>query len=152
MNRPFEWETHGTVNFTTFCCVLGIVPFHPAIQPKVHIPNITHPTFYNTTPLQWYRGASCGPPFISSEPPLRTKPLPQPPHGVVGNPDPAPDRVGPSQLPLNFVNGNGYIVLRDLVEARDCEVGWGKVMTVCGSGDEKVAAKNFSVAAQRREE
>ena len=41
----------------------------------------------------------------------------------MGSPDSAPDRVGPSQPPLNFVDGNGYIVLRGLVEARDCEVG-----------------------------
>ena len=68
------------------------------------------------------------PPFISSEPPLRTEPLLEPPHGVMGNPDPAPDRVGPSQPPLSFVDGNGYIVLRGLVEARDCEVGWNTVM------------------------
>ena len=85
------------------------------------------------------------PPFISSEPPLRTEPLPDPPHGVMGNPDPAPDRVGPSQPPLNFVDGNGYIVLRGLVEARDCEVGWNKVMKASGSGDEKVVAKNFEL-------
>ena len=103
---------------------------------------MTHPTFYGTTSLQWYRGASCAPPFISSEPPRRTEPLPDPPHGVTGSPDPAPDRVGPSQPPLNFVDGNGYIVLRGLVEARDCEVGWNKVMKAWGSGDEKVVAKN----------
>ena len=54
----------------------------------------------------------------------------------MGNPDPAPDRVGPSQPPLNFVDGNGYIVLRGLVEARDCEVGWNKMMKALGSGDE----------------
>ena len=47
-----------------------MAPFHPTIQPKVHIPDITHPTFYSTTALHWYRGASCPPPpFISSEPP-----------------------------------------------------------------------------------
>ena len=86
-----------------------------------------------------------GPPFSSSEPPLRTEPVPNPPHGVIGNPDPAPDRVGPSQPPLNSVDGNGYIVLRGLVEPRDCEVGWNKVMKAWGSGDEKVVAKNFEL-------
>ena len=111
----------------------------------MHIPDVTHPTFYSTTSLQWYRGASCAPPFISSEPPLRTEPLPDPPHGVMGNPDPAPDRVGPSHSPLNFVDGNGYIVLRGLVEAQDCEVGWNKVVKVWGSGDEKVVAKKFEL-------
>ena len=85
------------------------------------------------------------PPFILSEPPLRTEPLPDPPHGVTGSPDRAPDRVGPSQPPLNFVDGNGYIVLRGLVEARDCEVEWNKVMKAWGSGDEKVVAKNFEL-------
>ena len=73
----------------------------------------------------------------------------------MGSPDPAPDRVGPSQPPLNFVDGNGYIVLRGLVEARDCEVGWNKVMKAWGSGDEKVVAKNFELffnAAQSEEQ
>ena len=86
------------------------------------------------------------PPFIWSEyPPPRTEPLPEPPHRVMGNPDPASDRVGPSQSPLNFVDRNGYIVLRGLVESRDCEVGWGKVMKAWGRGDEKVVAKNFEL-------
>ena len=85
------------------------------------------------------------PPFISSEPPLRTEPLPDPLHGVMGNPDPAPDRVGPCQPPLNFVDGNGYIVLPGLVEARDCEVGWNKVMKAWGISDEKVVSKNFEL-------
>ena len=103
---------------------LGIAPFHPTIPPQVHIPDITHPTFSTTTSLQWYRGASMPPPFISSEPSLHTEPLPDPPQWVIGNSDPAPDNVGPSQPPLNFVDGNGYVVLRGLVVARDCEVGW----------------------------
>ena len=63
----------------------------------------------------------------------------------MGSPDPAPDKVGPSQPPLNFVDGNAYIVLRGLVEARDCEVGWNKVMKAWGSGDEKAVAKNFEL-------
>ena len=85
------------------------------------------------------------PPFILSEPPLRTEHLPDPPPGVMGNSDPAPDRVGPSHPPLNFFDGNGYIVLQGLVEARDCEVGWNKVMKAWGSNDEKVVAKNFEL-------
>ena len=64
----------------------------------------------------------------------------------MGNPDPAPQRVGPSQPPLNFVDGNGYIVLRGLVEARDCEVGWGKVMKAWGGGDAKVVSQKFELA------
>ena len=115
------------------------------MSPQVHVPDVTHPTFYSTTSLQWYRGASCAPPFISSEPPVRTEPLSDSPHGVMGSLDPACDRVGPSQPPLNFVDGNGYIVLRGLVEARDCEVGWNKVMKAWGSGDEKVVAKNLEL-------
>ena len=117
----------------------------PPPPPQVHVSDVTHPTFYSTTCLQWYCGASCAPPFISSEPPLRTEPLPDPPFGVMGNPDPAPDRVGPSQPPLNFVDGNGYIVLRGLVGARHCEVGWNKGVKALGSGDEKVVAKNFAL-------
>ena len=95
----------------------------PGAPPRVH----------STTSLQWYRGASCAPPFISSEPPLRTEPLPDPPHGVMGYPDRAPDRVGASKPPLDFVDGNGYIVLRGLVEARDCQVWWNKVMKAWGT-------------------
>ena len=63
----------------------------------------------------------------------------------MGNPDPNPNRVGPSQPPLNFVDGNTYIVLQGVVEARDCEVVRGKVMRAWGSGDEKVVAKNFEL-------
>ena len=63
----------------------------------------------------------------------------------MGSNDPAPHRVGPSQPPLNFVDGNRYIVLRGLVEARVCEVGWNKVMNAWGSGNEKVVAKNFEL-------
>ena len=36
---------------------LGIAPFHPTIQPKVHIADSTHLTFYTTTPLQWFWGS-----------------------------------------------------------------------------------------------
>ena len=28
VNRPFESEIHGTVNFTTFCCVLLVTWCH----------------------------------------------------------------------------------------------------------------------------
>ena len=135
---PFSWHLANP----RWWDALGIAPFHPTIPPQVHVPDVTHPTFYSTTSLQLYRGASCAPPFISSEPPVRTEPLPDPPHGVMGSSDPTPDRVGPSQPPLNFVDGNGYIVLRGLVEARDCAVGWNKVIKAWGSGDEKVVAKN----------
>ena len=80
------------------------------------------------------------PPLHFEGTPLRTEPLPEPPHGVISNPVPAPDRVGPSHPPVSFVDGNGYIVLRGLLEARDFEV-WAKVMKAWGSGDEKVVAK-----------
>ena len=147
---PFSWHLANPRWWDD----LGIAPLHPTIPPQVDVPGVTHPTFYSTTSLQWYRGASCAPPFISSEPPVRTEPLPDPPHGVMGSPDPAPDRVGPSQPPLNFVDGNGYIVLRGLVEAWDCEVGWNKVIKAWGSGDEKLVAKNFELLfnAARSEE
>ena len=56
-----------------------------------------------------------------------------------------PSTVGPSQPPLNFVDGNGYIVLRGVAESRDCEVGWGKMMRAWGSDDEKVVGKNFEL-------
>ena len=56
-------------------------PFHPTIQPKAHIPDITHPIFYNTTSLQWFWGSSCPPPPTSFEvnPPSATNPFPTPP-------------------------------------------------------------------------
>ena len=39
VNRPFEWDIHGTVNFTTFCFVLRVtwchrVPFSCYLRPK----------------------------------------------------------------------------------------------------------------------
>ena len=143
---PFFWHLASPPWWQDF----SIAPFHPTIPPQVHIPNITHSTFYSTISLPWYRGASCAPPLISSEPPLRTEHLPEPPHGVMGNPDLAPDRVGPSEPPLTFVDGNGYVVLRGLVEPRDCEVGWNKVMKEWGSGDEKVVANNFELLFNTR--
>ena len=85
------------------------------------------------------------PPFISGEPALRTEPFPGPPHGVMDNPHPDPNRVGPSQPPVNFDGGNGYIVLRRLVKAWASEGGSNKVMKAWGSGDEKVVAKNFEL-------
>ena len=45
-----------------------MAPFHPTIQPKVHIPDIAHPTFYNTTSLQWFRGSLCAPPSFQVNP------------------------------------------------------------------------------------
>ena len=63
----------------------------------------------------------------------------------MGNPGPNPNRVGPSQPPLNFVDGSGYILLRGVVEAWDCEVGWWKVMKAWANGNEKVVAKNLEL-------
>ena len=85
------------------------------------------------------------PPFILSEPPLRIEPIPETRLGVTCNSPNDPNRGGPSQPPLNFVDGNGYIVLRGLVDAKDCEVGWGKVMRAWGNGDEKVVGKFFEL-------
>ena len=56
-----------------------------------------------------------------------------------------PNRVAPTQPPLNFVDGNGYTVLRGVAEAKDCEVGWNKVMKACGSGNKKAVGKNFKL-------
>ena len=83
---PFSWHLANPRWWDD----LGIAPFHPTIPPQVHIPDVTHPTFYSTTSLQWYRGASMPPPFISSEPPLRTEPLPDPPSWGDGQPRPRP--------------------------------------------------------------
>ena len=138
---PFSWHLANPGWWDD----LGIGPFHPTIQPKVHIPDITHPTFYTTTALQWFPGSSCAPAFISSKPPLRTEPLREPPYGVTCDPPADPNRVGPSQPPLNVVDANGYIVLPGVADAKDCEVGWGKVMRAWGSGDEKVVGENFEL-------
>ena len=51
--NPWWWED------------LGIAPFHPTIPREVHIPDITHRTWYSTTALQWYRGSCCAPPLPS---------------------------------------------------------------------------------------
>ena len=93
---PFSWHLASPRWWED----LGIAAFHPTFRTEVHIPDITKTTFYTTSSLQWYRGASCAPPFISSEPPLSTEHLSEhlPPHGVMGNPDPAPDRVGHTEL------------------------------------------------------
>ena len=107
---PFSWHLANPRWWDD----LGIAPFHPTIPPQVHIPDVTHPTFYSTTSLQWYRGASMPPPFISSELPLRMEPLPDPPPGVTGNPYPAPYRVGPSQLPHNLLMGTATLCCRGL--------------------------------------
>ena len=122
---------------------LGIAPFRPTIPPQVHIPEITHPTLYKFFAMvPW---CLMHPPFILSEPALRTEHLPHPPHGVMGNPDPAPDRVGLSQPPVNFVDVYAYIVLRGLMEARDCKLGLNKVIKASDSGDEKVVAQNLEL-------
>ena len=139
---PFSWHLANPRWWDD----LGIAPFHPAPPP----PRCTSPTSpTQPSTIQLLCNGTVVPhaplPFISSEPPLRTEPLPDPPHGVMGNPDPAPDRVGPSQPPLDFVDPNGYILLRGLVEAQDCEVRSNKVMKAWGSGDEKVVSKNFEM-------
>ena len=140
---PFSWHLASPRWWED----LGIAPFHPTIPPHVHTPNITrtHLLQYNFFAMVPWCLMRPPPPFILSQPPLRTEPLPDPPHVVMGNPDPDPDRVGHSELPLNFVDGNGYIVLRGLVEARNCEVGWNKVMNAWRSGDEKFVSKNFEL-------
>ena len=56
---PFSWHLASPRWWEE----LGIALFHPTIPPKVHIPDITHPSFYSTSSLQWYRGASCAPPL-----------------------------------------------------------------------------------------
>ena len=71
--------------------------FHPTIQPKVHIPDITHPTFYITTSLQWFRDHHVIPPSFQVNPPHRT-PSP-PPLGATGDSPTDPNTVGPSQPP-----------------------------------------------------
>ena len=76
------------------------------------------------------------PPSFRLNPPSALNPFPTPSWGY-GHPDSALDRVGPSEPPLNFVDGNDYIVLRGLVEAWDYELGWNKVMKARGSSDKK---------------
>ena len=47
---PFSWHLASPCWWED----LGITPFHPTIPPQVHIPDITHPSFYSTSSLQWY--------------------------------------------------------------------------------------------------
>ena len=49
--------------------------FHPTIQPKVHIPDLTHPTFYSTTTLQLFRVSPCAPPSLQANPPSARNPF-----------------------------------------------------------------------------
>ena len=118
---------------------LSIPPSTPRYtSPTSPTPPSTAQLLCNGTVVpQWH------PPSFRVNPPSAPNPFPTPLMGVMGNPDPGPDRVGPSQPPLHFVDGNGYIVLRGLVEPRDGREGWNKVMKVWGSGDEKVVAKKF---------
>ena len=122
-----------------------MAPFHPTIQPKVHIPDITHPTFYTTTSLQWFRGSSCAPPFISSEPPSRTEPLADTPRGETGDPPTNPNRVRPSQPPSTLLMATATFCFGGCVEAKDCEVGWNKVMKAWGSSEEKLVGNKFEL-------
>ena len=83
------------------------------------------------------------PPFFSSELAVHMEPLPDPPLSVTCDPALDPNRVGPSQPLVNFVDGHGYKVLRSLVADKGCEVAWGNVMKALGTGEEKVVAKSF---------
>ena len=57
----------------------GIFPFHPTIPPQADVPDITHPTLYNTSSLQWYYGASCAPPpSFQAHAPSAPNPFPNP--------------------------------------------------------------------------
>ena len=59
-----------------------MAPFHPTIQPKVHMPDITYPTFYSTTSLQWFPGVLMCPPLsFQVNPPSATNPFPTPSWG-----------------------------------------------------------------------
>ena len=44
---PFSWHLANPRWWDD----LGIAPFHPTIPPQVHVPDVTHPTFYSTTSL-----------------------------------------------------------------------------------------------------
>ena len=121
------------------------LPTLRGVSGVVHIPDITHPTFYTTTALQWFRGSCCAPLiYFKRTPPPHLTPSP-PPVGVKCDSPADPKRVGPAQSPLNFIGGSGYIVLRGVVDAKDCEVEWGKVMKAWGNGDEKVVNKSFEL-------
>ena len=45
---PFSWHLANPRWWDD----LGVAPFHPTIPPEVHVPDVTHPTFYSTTSLQ----------------------------------------------------------------------------------------------------
>ena len=89
---PFPWHLAGPRWWED----LGIALFHPTIPPQVHIPDITHPTFYSTSSLQWYRGASCASPSLHFErtPPSHRTPSRTPSWGD-GQPRPRPGQGRP---------------------------------------------------------
>ena len=94
---------------------LGIAPFHPTIQPKVHISNITHPTFYSTSSLQWYRGASCAPPAsFRVNPPSAANPFPNPLMGLWATPTPPPTGLAPPSRPSTLLMGTPTLCFRGL--------------------------------------
>ena len=120
-------------------------PLHPAIQPKVI--SGTSPTPLSTAPplCNCLGNIMCPPDHIKSTPPSAMNPLLTTPHGVTGDLPADPNRVSPSQPPLNLVNENGYIVFRGMVEAKDCKVFWNNVMRAWGSGDETDVRESFDL-------
>ena len=80
----------------------------------------TSSTQLSTAPLlcNGSGGPHVPPPSFQVNPPSALNPVPTPPQGVTGDLPADPNRVGYSQPPLNFVDGNGYIVLRGLWKQR----------------------------------
>ena len=85
------------------------------------------------------------PPFILSETPIRTEPLPDPPLEMTCDYRTDTKRLGATQTLMHFRDGKSYTVLRGMVQGKDCEVGWGKVIKGWGSRDEVVMAKYFEL-------
>ena len=96
--------------------------------------------------MQWFRGSSrAPPPFISSEPSLRTKPLPEPPLGVTCDSPADPNRVGPSQPPPSALLMGTAALCFGGGGCKGLRGGWGKETRAWGSGDEKVVGKIFEL-------
>ena len=128
-NLPFQWQGVQAQWWDD----MGILPSHPTVPPLHHIPDITVPTLHRMKGLGWYRGIADPPPFITPEPPLRTAPLQDPPSYATANPSVKADRPAPP-MAVNFVDGLGYTVHRDILLAEDCKTTWGKVKKFGGGG------------------
>ena len=90
--------------------------------------------------LNWYQGiAEPPPPLHYTRAPLArgsgAGPLQDPPSYATANPSVLADHQAPP-MALNFVDGLGYTVHRDILVAEDCKTTWGRVEEIWTAGNQ----------------